>query len=165
MKTSTQPAPSDATALNLANILVPIDFTQTSSNALSYAKAFARNFDARITLVHAIDTLAYAASMRYVPVNGELLMAPAERRLEALGIDAVGEELLGDILVRAGTPFEVITNVAREWDVDLIVIGTHGYTGIRHFFQGNTTERVVREAPCPVLVVHPTEYKVVQHEC
>lgn len=153
-----QPNPA---VLKLTNILVPIDFSMTSQKALMYAVPFAREFDARITLVHAIETLSYAADMSYAPTNGEFFIAPAERKLVTLGRDAVGEPFLSDVLVRVGTPFEVITNVAREWDVDLIVMTTHGYTGIQHFLQGSITERVVREAPCPVLVVHPTEHEFV----
>ena len=62
-----------------------------------------------------------------------------------------------ETLHRIGTPYEEIVKVAKEMEVDLIVIATHGYTGLRHFLLGSTTERVVNLAPCPVLVVRQKE--------
>lgn len=144
-------------ALKVTNILVPIDFSTTSHQALEYAVPIASQFEAKITLVHAVETFSLAPGMTYVPVDGRLLTAPIERNLQRLARRTIEPELLRDLLVRAGTPFEVITNVARELEIDLIVMTTHGYTGVQHLFQGSVTERVVREAPCPVLVVHPTE--------
>jgi nucleotide-binding universal stress UspA family protein len=58
---------------------------------------------------------------------------------------------------RLGTPYEEIVKVAKEREVDLIVIATYGYTGLKHFLLGSTAERVVRIAPCPVLVVRQEE--------
>ena len=65
------------------------------------------------------------------------------------------------MLVQVGSAFEVITNIARDYEVDLIVLTTHGKIGLKHVFMGSTAERVVRHAPCPVLVVRKHEHKFV----
>lgn len=74
-------------------------------------------------------------------------------RLGGIGRRHVRKGMLGDLLVRDGSPFDEICNAARESDSDLIVIATHGRTGLKHVFLGSTAERVVRHAPCPVLIV------------
>ena len=71
------------------------------------------------------------------------------------------QQLLKEVLVRVGTAFEVITNVARDCKADVIVITTHGHTGLKHVFMGSTAERVVRHAPCPVFVVRKCEHEFV----
>ncbi|HEY5954046.1 MAG TPA: universal stress protein [Terrimicrobiaceae bacterium] len=74
---------------------------------------------------------------------------------------AIEPELPKEVIVRVGTAFEVITNVARDCQADVIVITTHGYTGFRHVFMGSTAEWVVRYAPWPVLVVQKCEHEFV----
>ena len=68
-------------------------------------------------------------------------------------------KFLKDVVVQVGTAFEVITNTARDCEIDLIVLTTHGKTGLKHAFMGSTAERVVRHAPCPVLVVRKREHE------
>lgn len=70
-------------------------------------------------------------------------------------------ELLQDVLVQVGSAFEVITNIARDYEVDVIVLTTHGKIGLKRVFVGSTVERVVRHAPCPVLVVRKHEQEFV----
>jgi nucleotide-binding universal stress UspA family protein len=65
------------------------------------------------------------------------------------------------VLVRYGTPFAEITDAARTLKADLIILTTHGYTGLKHVFMGSTAERVVRHAPCPVLTVREKEHEFV----
>ena len=84
-----------------------------------------------------------------------------EEELNALAKRMIEPELLKEVLVRMGPAFEEITNVARDCEADLIVITTHGCTGIRHVVMGSTAERAVRHAPCPVPVVRKREHEFV----
>lgn len=81
----------------------------------------------------------------------------SEKRLVRLSRDVQGSDVKIAILQRLGTPYEEIVKVAKERGVDLIVIATHGYTGLKHFLLGSTAERVVNVSPCPVLVVRQEE--------
>jgi len=150
------------TFLKLTKILVPIDFSPTSQKALQYAVPFARQFGAKITLLYAIEPLPETEERIYELVDIEQVMRPVRKQLQTLASSAVESDLLDATLVRSGVPFVVITDIARDLEVDLIVITTHGYTGLKHVFLGSTAERVVRHAPCPVLVVREREHEFIQ---
>jgi nucleotide-binding universal stress UspA family protein len=149
-------------AFALKRILVPMDFSDCSRKALSYAAAFAQQFQARLTLLHILEP--------YVPVPELSIVAPesiegqmretAERELRAVQ-QALGEEICAKTVMRTGTPFVEITEAARELGSDLIIISTHGHTGLAHVLLGSTAEKVVRHAPCPVLVVREREHEFV----
>ena len=84
----------------------------------------------------------------------------AKGRLETLSRQArIPARMLEKLLVRFGTPFAEIADAARSLKVDLIILTTHGYTGLKHVFMGSTAERVVRHAPCPVLTVREKEHE------
>jgi universal stress protein A len=146
--------------LTLKNILVPTDFSEVSQKALEFAVPIAKQFGARITMVHVIEPLQYSA-LTYVPMDQGFPIQHFEEELNALAKRMIEPELLKEVLVRAGPAFEEITNVARDCEADLIVITTHGRTGIRHVVMGSTAERTVRHAPCPVLVVRKREHEFV----
>jgi universal stress protein A len=148
-------------SLSLKSILVPIDFSKSSQKALEYALPLARQFGGEITLLHAIEPPPYAMDLSYIPKSEGFPTASMKKELEELGNRMIDPELLKDVLVQVGTAFEVITNIARDYEVDLIVLTTHGKTGLKHVFMGSTAERVVRHAPCPVLVVRKHEHKFV----
>lgn len=153
-----QPSLAEPEPLSLKKILVPIDFSKISRNALTYAIPLARQFGAKISLLHVVEPLPYPSDMAYFP-SGEIFpAAPLKADLETMAVGFVDPELLDQVLVKMGTPFEVIINVARESHSDLIVLTTHGYTGLKHVFMGSTAERVVRHAPCPVFVVRRREH-------
>ena len=145
----------------LKNILVPIDFSKISEKALEYAVPLAKQFDAKITLLHAIEPAPYPVDLTYLPMSEGVWIGPVKKELDTLAKKAIEPEILKEVLVAVGTAFEVITNVAHDCQADLIVITTHGYTGIKHVFMGSTAERVVRHAPCPVLVVRKCEHQFV----
>jgi universal stress protein A len=142
-----------STVLELKNILVPIDFSKISQEALEYAVPFAKQFGAKITLIHAVEPLPYTPNTSNVLLDDIFPVKVMKKLLQNLARDTVDPELLNKVLVGMGTAFEVIINTARDSNIDLIIITTHGYTGLRHVFMGSTAERVVRHAPCPVLVV------------
>lgn len=138
------------------SILVPLDFSPPSIKALHYAVAFARQFKAKVTLVHVVEPVAtpdFAGSFP-LAMDNDKMMAAANTKLEAVVKAArIPRGTVEKILVRFGRSFHEIADAARTRKVDLIVISTHGYTGLKHALLGSTTERVVRHAPCPVLVL------------
>jgi nucleotide-binding universal stress UspA family protein len=145
--------------LRVETILVPTDFSPQSEKALRYALAFARQFNARLTLLHVLEPLA-GPDFAYFPLvqARDTVARAARHRLAALA--ARFEAMPGVIertLVRDGRAYLVISEVARESRASLIIIATHGYTGPARLLLGSTTERVVRHAPCPVLVVRENE--------
>ena len=95
--------------------------------------------------------------LSYIPMSEGFPTASIKKELEDLGNRMIDPKLLKDVLVQVGSAFEVITNIARDYEIDLIVLTTHGKTGLKHVFMGSTAERVVRHAPCPVLVVRKHE--------
>jgi len=140
----------------IKSILVPLDFSPPSKKALDYAVTFARQFKAKLTLLHVVEPVAtpdFAASFPLAMENDKL-MAAANRELEGAAKAAkIPRGVVEKTLVRFGRSFHEIADAARTRKVDLIIISTHGYTGLKHALLGSTTERVVRHAPCPVLVV------------
>jgi nucleotide-binding universal stress UspA family protein len=152
--------------IDLQRILVPTDFSKHSQNALLYAAAFAEKFGAELYLLHVVQDLAL-----FIPeaVSVAPPIAPPVEQLTAAVREAldrvVRESKLEKVTihqeVREGTPFYEIIQMAKEKDIDLIVMGTHGHTGLAHVLLGSVTEKVVRKAPCPVLTVRHPEHEFV----
>jgi len=134
------------------HVLVPIDFSADADYALEYAMGLARTLQAKLTLLHVIEPLVGSVEIMPAPFLQDLedkitqAMLPYHARVTAAG-------LLCDYTIRPGVPFQVIIDTARTAHIDLIIMGTHGRTGLRHVLVGSVAERVVRLAPCPVLVV------------
>src|SRR5262245_20477021 len=152
--------------LKLRSILVPIDFSEPSKKALRYALPFAEQFGAKITLLHVVEPIAMP-DFAYFPmaIENKAVADTCERNLELLcKQNALDPNLIEKTLVRHGKPFREICEAARGLKVDLIIIATHGYTGLNHALLGSTAERVVRHAPCPVLVVRETERDFISAE-
>jgi nucleotide-binding universal stress UspA family protein len=137
--------------LKLKSILVPIDFSKISQKALEYAVPIVKQFGARITLIHAIEPPPYSVDLTYVPMGEGFPIGPLKKELDALAKNTIGPEFLKEVLVRVGMAFEVITNAARDCKADLIVITTHGHTGLKHVFMGSTAERVAGRTRMPRL--------------
>ena len=155
-----------AMKMKLAKILVPVDFSEQSLKALQYAVCFAEQFGAEITLQHVVQPVVYPSELGYaldeIPLLSEqALVKSAGQRIAKLAMDAIKPPLKCQTLVSIGNPFHEITSAAQERNVDLIIIATHGYTGIKHVLMGSTAEKVVRHAPCPVLTVREREHEFV----
>jgi universal stress protein A len=153
--------------VNLKSILVPIDFSAESKKALVYALPFATLFKAKLTLLHVVEPVAlpdFAKSFPLVLDNDEVTARCKRHMEEMLKNLNSGPQSVEKVLVRYGSAFNEISEAARTLKCDLIIISTHGYTGIKHVLLGSTTERVVRHAPCPVLVVRPREHEFVLTE-
>jgi nucleotide-binding universal stress UspA family protein len=152
--------------IDLHRILVPTDFSKYSHNALTYAAAFAEKFGAELYLLHVVQDLAL-----FIPeaVSVAPPVTPPIEQMTAAVHEAlqrvVREEDLGRFKVhcevREGTPFYEIIQFAKESDIDLIIMGTHGHSGLVHVLLGSVTEKVVRKAPCPVLTVRDPEHEFV----
>jgi universal stress protein A len=142
--------------VRIKSVLVPVDFSPASKRALEYAVGMASQFKATLTLLHVVEPVAtpdFAASFP-LALEDESLMAAAKRQLEqTVKAARVPRGMVEKVLVRFGRSFHEIADAARTRKADLIIISTHGYTGLKHALLGSTTERVVRHAHCPVLVV------------
>lgn len=148
----------------IRNILVPVDFSPNSRKAVDYATAFAKQFGATLTYLHVVQVnYAYGefGAIDFTALEREM-RSGAEKELAGLLAAATGAGLEARSLVREGSPPKVIADVARELGSDLLVISTHGYTGLRHVLMGSIAEHVVRYAPCPVLVVRLQEQDFVR---
>jgi nucleotide-binding universal stress UspA family protein len=143
----------------LRNILVPVDFSEPSKKALSYALCFAKQNRGKITLLHVIEPLPVYTDVAFPVVMGaDVWETEAKKAFGKLcDEEHANTQLIRSTLTRTGTPHKEITDAARELKADLIIIATNGRTGLAHVLLGSTTERVVRHAPCPVLVVREKE--------
>ena len=152
-------------SLLIRNILVPIDFSECSRKALHYAGAFARLFNARITLLHVFRPLqgggGEMGAIDYLALENES-RACCERQLEELAREELGKGITFEVEVRNGHTVSEITRAAKECEADVLVVSTHGRTGIRHALLGSIAESVVQHASCPVLVVREHEHEFVQ---
>jgi nucleotide-binding universal stress UspA family protein len=139
----------------MKQILVPIDFSRTSIEALRQAEIFAEKFGASLMLLHVVEKAPFMSDMRNVPLamSEDEVAEKAKVDLTLLAKRELKEKTTHQINVRVGKAYHEINEAAKELRADLIVISTHGYTGLKHTLLGSTTERVVRHAPCPVLVV------------
>jgi universal stress protein A len=148
--------------LRLKKILAPIDFSPASKNAFKYAIRFAEEFDAELNLLYVLepDSVTGVVAVPEATTFVESDIVAAGKNLRSL-VASVHNGKLKRLhwTVRAGAASHEIVEVAKELDVDLIIIATHGYTGWKHFCIGSTAERVVRAAPCPVLVVREKEHE------
>jgi nucleotide-binding universal stress UspA family protein len=143
----------------ITRILVPVDFSAHSEMALRYATTLASQFGAVVELLHVVEDpfTSGAWSLEvYVPNLAELqenLIADAERRLAVCRAAASDQGVRVVATVRSGQAPYTIVEYAKALGIDLIVMGTHGRTGLPHPFMGSIAERVVRTAPCPVLTM------------
>jgi nucleotide-binding universal stress UspA family protein len=151
--------------IKLAKILYPTDFSELSIYALRYAKSFVQAYRAKLHCLHVVDE-AYQYWMAMgpdsVPVGPatEDILQSARKEMERFAAEHLADvpgKVITEVIV--GRPFIEIIRYARSQGIDLIVLATHGRTGLSHVLLGSVAERVVRKAPCPVLTIrHP------QHE-
>jgi nucleotide-binding universal stress UspA family protein len=135
----------------IRTILHPTDFSAGSEAAFQYASDLARDYGARLIVLHALEpAIAIAGEGALVPFDLDELGAEARRRLEDI---PAGRGVRLDRVLREGPSALTVVEVAREVNADLIVMGTHGRTGIGRLFLGSVAEEVLRKAPCPVLTV------------
>ncbi len=142
----------------IRNILAPTDFSPHAEVGLRYACSLAEKFGARLHVLHILSEV--------VPVGPDPMIAPVLPPDYYTESEAQSQEALKDVIkpewgkpaaietvVKWGSPVEVVLEYARNSPIDLIVIATHGRTGLSHFLLGSVAERIVREGPCPVLTI------------
>ena len=135
--------------------LVPLDFSEYANQALDYAINLARKLGARLTLLHVIQSLPLGGvdmgvTLPYTYIQD--LEAEIMENMHACLERVTTAGLEGEIVVVHGVPFHEIIETAKAQQVALIIMGTHGRTGFQHVLLGSVAEKVVRLAPCPVLV-------------
>jgi universal stress protein A len=144
--------------MTINHILVPVDFSSYADHALAYALALAKTLQARLTLLHVIEPLPLSRDVTTAFPEAYLneLESTAQHKLEQVLTQVQDAGLHATTAIAHGVPFQGIVDTARQQHVDLIVMGTHGRTGLRHVLVGSVAEKVVRLAPCPVLVTRGT---------
>jgi nucleotide-binding universal stress UspA family protein len=153
--------------IELKRILCPVDFSDNSLHALDYAIALAQRQEAELVLLHVVQPSLLSASMdpflpEYDMTVMENYMDACKRQLKELTERVIAQDHPATTsALRTGTPFLEIVTAARELDSDLIVVGTHGRTGLAHVMIGSVAEKVVRKAPCPVLTVKHPEHEFI----
>lgn len=148
--------------IRIERILVPTDFSEHSMQAIKYACEIADRFSAELHLLNVVQPVVLATPYAGAVPEEALYPVPgAEKELAEL-TDPGFEKLKAiERTVRMGTPFVEIVRHAKEHDIDLIVMGTHGRGVLMHALIGSVAERVVRKAPCPVLTVRPEGHQFV----
>jgi nucleotide-binding universal stress UspA family protein len=149
--------------ISLNKILCPIDHSDCSKDALRYAVSFAMKDEAKLLLLHVIDIRSFNEGLDAMSTQ-----IPNEETIEQLRVkllNCIPEEIRNDMDVEAivsqGIPFAEIISTAKKKEIDMIVIGSHGRTGLSHIMLGSVSEKVVRKAPCPVLTVRQSDHEFV----
>ncbi len=139
------------------SILLPTDFSDEASQAAPLALDLAGQFGAKLTLFHCVEQDVpppyYAAGITSIFELNDSILAVSREQMARLIPEDLAEKLNHDFAVREGRSARQIISYAREAAVDLIVMATHGYSGLEQALLGSTTDRVIRNTPCPVLVV------------
>ena len=149
--------------MKVERILFPTDFSEGSTLALHYAVDLTRHYNAKLYILHVVYDVTKAIGM-HVPhmSTDEVFSELNEWAMNEIGTCCI-EEIRGlpnvEKKVVKGVPYEEILKFAEEEKIDLLVMGTYGRVGIQRFIFGNTAERVVRRAPCPVMTVRVPEHR------
>ncbi|MBV6511655.1 MAG: TRAP-T-associated universal stress protein TeaD [Ignavibacteriaceae bacterium] len=146
--------------MKIDKILVPVDFSDYSIAALKYSTEFALVFGAELVVAYVLEPMMYPPDLTV----GQIPLPPyeaevsdkAKTELEKL-VEPYQNNVRITTIVRAGKPFLEIVDLAKETDADLIIISSHGRTGMEHLLFGGTSEKVIRKAPCPVLTLRNPE--------
>jgi len=150
-------------SFNIRKILVPTDFSDFSQQAAFYAIELAQKFEAEVTLLYVLqDTVAlFPEPGVSIPAPGNYVQELQESATSSL--QRLREKFPAEMNIatelRHGNPFVEILRCARDGQYDLIVIGTHGRSGLEHMLLGSVAEKVVRKASCPVLSVRPEDHE------
>lgn len=145
----------------IQKILVPTDFSSSSRYAFSYAIDLNKLLHARIYLVHVLQDFTefseYSLSPTILPQLYMEFEQYASKRLEEMVNTIVPTDMHCDTYILHGVPFYEIIQFAQNEHIELIIIGSHGRTGIKHVLFGNTADKVVKKAHCPVLTVRESD--------
>src|SRR3954470_17340496 len=155
-------ASATSSPFQIQKILVPVDFSECSKKAVRYARALSKEHRAAITLLYVIPPPAYPVGEFGGLEYGNLvadMRDGGEQQLARMAA-AIQDETPVQTELRSGSPASEIVATAAELGSDIIVISTHGHTGLKHVLLGSVAEHVIRRAPCPVLVVREREHEI-----
>jgi nucleotide-binding universal stress UspA family protein len=151
--------------IKINNILVATDFSETSDSAFDYGCALARNFGARLHVLHVVENSLMWTGVEGVAYDFALIQEDIEeaarKKLAAMVGPDNGQPHTTTVVKSGASPAFVIADYAKEAEIDLIVMGTHGRGLVGHLLIGSVAERVVRIAPCPVLTLRHPEHEFV----
>ncbi len=139
----------------IKKILIPIDFSDYSLNALEYAKLLAEKFNAEIILLNIVEPVVFTADLtmgQVIPSIENELYQKSEEKVKEL-VDGLKDKFNVRGVVKVGKSHVEIIEFAKNEGVDLIIIGSHGHTAVEQFLFGSTAEKVIRKATCPVLII------------
>ncbi|MBN2543600.1 universal stress protein [bacterium] len=150
--------------IKLDKILFPTDFSEYSKGALLYAVDLAKQYNAELFIQHVFDENILDPFFFAEAEDSAKYFEELEKNFKNMINNLVSEVEMGDVryepVLSNGTPFVEIVKYAKNMDIDMIVIATHGRTGISHFLLGSTAERVIQKAHCPVLAIRHPEFKL-----
>jgi nucleotide-binding universal stress UspA family protein len=151
----------EVVTMDVHQILAPTDFSESSKQAIAYAWGWAQTFRAKLLLLHVVALPTYApqpdeTTADLITALLDELKREANVQMAQLLPEAGATNVDVTRRVVVGVPYETILETVGAESVDLIVMATHGRTGLRHLLMGSVAERVVRLAPCPVLTVRVT---------
>jgi len=140
-------------------ILTPVDFSENSPKIVAYACHMAEKFEARLTVVYIVESLnpyeGFAVPHISLAEFAEGLQKSAQDKMADFTEEHIPPSLAYDAKVMIGDVAATINSIAEKEGMDMIVMGTHGYKGLKHALFGSVAERVVKTAPCPVLMINP----------
>ena len=143
--------------LTFKKILVPIDFSEYSLQALKYVADLAKVFNSEVLLIYVVEPIIYPPDLSIgqiaLPTLSYQVDEKAKEELNRVAKEELDSETTVHTIVKLGKPYLEILEVAKAEDVDLIIISTHGHTGVEQILFGSTADKVVRKAPCPVLTL------------
>jgi universal stress protein A len=142
--------------MEIKKILCPVDFSEISANAMKYAVFLASHHHAELLLLHVVEHLQEFEQYQILVFTSQELEKKMEKQAyEELNklTEPIKKTIKVETVVRQGKAFVEIIREAKEKDMDIIVMGSHGRTGISHMLMGSVAEKVVRKANCPVLIV------------
>ena len=146
--------------LKLKKILCPTDFSEASFEALRYAISLARSTQSKLILMYVVNQKMFSEGLSLARVSspealGKEMADEARRRIKMLIPVEERDGIDWETNIRSGNPAQEVIRYARENDIDMIVIGTAGHSGVEHMMFGSTAEKVLRGAHCAVLTVKP----------
>ncbi|HOJ18214.1 MAG TPA: universal stress protein [Ignavibacteriaceae bacterium] len=143
--------------MTIKKILVPIDFSESSIVSLRYALEFIRLFQAKLCIIYVLEPVVYPPDFSLGQISLPSVDLEMDKRareeLQKIAKNEIPEGIEYELIIKSGKPFVEIIEAAQNMDIDLIIIATHGHSGVEHILFGSTAEKVVRKAPCPVLSV------------
>jgi universal stress protein A len=157
LKKQNSPKRTSSAAFAPKRVLVPIDFSELADEAVVQAVQIASHSGATILLLHVVEPVVYPVDSLVVPAAMEdanlQLVQNSKKKLSEIQDEVALRGVKCEAATLLGKPYHQIVETARKKKIDLIVLPTHGHTGLKHIYLGSTAEKVVRHAPCSVLVV------------